>query len=293
MTYTLAIGDRSYSSWSLRGWLMLAKFGLPVRVRRAHLYTDAFQALLAEFAPARRVPALRIEGLGVVWDTLAIAETLAERHPGHGLWPADPAARAFGRALAAEMHSGFGALRDACPMNLRHAYRGFEPDADVRDDLARMECLWSRARAQFGADGPWLLGAYSLADVFYAPTAARIATYGLPVGDAARDYVTLHLSDPDFRQWRAMGLAESFVQPGYELDLPNAPWPGPLPPPARAVTSGRPENAVCPYSGDPVAVDSLAEIDGRTVGFCNPFCRDKSVADAGAWPQLRGLLGPS
>lgn len=229
MTYTLAIGDRSYSSWSLRGWLMLAKFGLPVQVRQAHLYTPEFQALLDEFAPARRVPALRIEGLGVVWDTAAMAETLAERHPEHGLWPTDPAARAFGRALAAEMHSGFGALRDACPMNLRHAYRGFEPDAGVRADLERLELLWSRARSQFGADGPWLLGAYSLADVFFAPVASRIATYALPVGEAARRYVSMHLSDAVFRDWRATGLAEDFVQPGYELDLPHAPWPDPVP----------------------------------------------------------------
>ena len=114
MTYVLAIGDRSYSSWSLRAWLMFARFGLPVSLRPARMYTPEFPAMLAEFGAARTVPALRFEADGrevVLWDTLAIAETLAERHPEARLWPADPAARGLARSLAAEMHSGFGALR--------------------------------------------------------------------------------------------------------------------------------------------------------------------------------------
>ena len=131
MTYVLAIGDRAYSSWSLRGWLAFARFGIPVTVRIGRLYSPDIRAMLAqEFGGARTVPALRIEGEGppaVLWDTLAIAETLAERHPETALWPAPLPARAMARTLAAEMHSSFTALRSACPMNLRRSYRGFAP----------------------------------------------------------------------------------------------------------------------------------------------------------------------
>jgi glutathione S-transferase len=230
LAYVLAIGDRTYSSWSLRGWLMFARFGLPVEVRSARMYTPEFAALLAEFGAARLVPALRIveddRSFGL-WDTLAIAETLAERHPDRGLWPGGPVARALARTLVAEMHAGFGALRSSCPMNLRRAYVGFEPDAAVRADLARIEQLWREARAGFGGAGPWLFGDYCLADVFFAPVATRVATYGLPVGPEAAAYVAAHLADPAFLEWRALGLASPVVHARYDLDLPERPWPGP------------------------------------------------------------------
>jgi glutathione S-transferase len=230
MAYVLAIGDRAYSSWSLRGWLAFAKFGLPVTVRLGRLYSPEIVRMLEEeFGGARTVPALRIEeaGGGAVWDTLAIAETLAERHPERGLWPERAAARRLARALAAEMHSSFAALRGACPMNLRRAYVGFAPGEAVRADLARIEALWALARAEHGGAGPWLFGDYSLADAFFAPVAARVATYGLPVGAAAGEYVALHLADPAFVAWRREGLADPFVQAHYDLDLPERDWPGP------------------------------------------------------------------
>jgi glutathione S-transferase len=230
MTSVLAIADRTYSSWSLRGWLMFARFELPVTVRTATIYTPAFPAMLADFGAARTAPALRIEEDGrafALWETPAIAETLAERHPDRPFWPADPARRALARTLAAEMHAGFLALRAACPMNLRRAYAGFEPSDAVRADLARIEALWDLARATATRDGPWLFGAYSLADAFYAPVAARIAGYGLPVGPAAAAYVTAHLAEPAFRAWRAASLGEPHVQERYELGLPERPWPGP------------------------------------------------------------------
>ena len=281
MTWTLIIGDRTYSSWSLRGWLLFAAFDTKVRVRQHPMYSDDLAAALRETGSGSGlVPQMHRDG-SVVWDTLAMAETLAEEVP--GMWPADAADRARARAMVAEMHSGFTALRSACPMNLRHVYEGFTPDAAVRRDLDRIEALWGRA------DG-WLFGDYSIADVFFAPVATRIVTYGLPVSDAARAYVDRHLAHLPFRQWRAMGLAEGYVQPGYDLDLPTRDWPGTRIP-ARAVASGDPVNERCPYSGDPVAPDSLAEIDGRIVGFCNRFCRDKSVADPAAWPALQPLLG--
>jgi glutathione S-transferase len=293
MGYVLAIGDRAYSSWSLRGWLMLARFGLPAEVVVARMYTPDFARTLAGFVPARLVPALRIEGEGapvVVWDTLAMAETLAERHPEVGFWPRDPRLRALARSLVAEMHSGFGALRGACGMNLRRAYDGFEPAPEVRVDLARIETLWSLARAEAGGAGPWLFGDYSLADVFFAPVATRIATYGLPVGPEAAAYVSVHLADPAFRAWRSAGLADPLIQARYDLDLPERHWPGPVPLPARAVTGGAAVNATCPFSGKPVAADSLAEVAGTVIGFCNRFCRDKVVADVEAWPAAMALL---
>jgi glutathione S-transferase len=226
VTDELAIADPAYSSWSLRGWLLFERFGLPVTVRTARLYSPELPTLLMAFGPARTVPAARIGGI-LVWDTLAIAETLAERHPEAGHWPAEPAARGMARSLAAEMHSGFGALRAACPMNLRRAYAGFEADDAVRADLARLEGLWAAARAAHGRATPWLFGAYSAADAFFAPVAARIATYGLDVGPEAAAYVAAHLADPRFLDWRATALASPIVHDLYESDLPGRPWPGP------------------------------------------------------------------
>ncbi len=223
MTDILAIGDRTYSSWSLRGWLLFAAFGLPVEVRAARMYGAEFKALLAEFAPAMRVPAARIGG-HTVWDSLAIAETLAERHPQAGHWPADPALRALARSMTAEMHAGFQALRGGCTMNLRHIYRGFVPGAEVLADIARIETLWATARGA-APDGPWLFGTYGAADAFFAPVVTRFVTYDLPASPVARGYIDAHLGHGPLRDWRAAGLAEGFVQPGYDLDLATAAWP--------------------------------------------------------------------
>lgn len=226
MTYELFLGDRTYSSWSLRGWLMFEKFGLPYQEHMVGLYDGTMAQDMAELAPARLVPAMRTPEGDVVQDTLAIAETLAERHPEAGLWPADRAARALARGMVAEMHSGFAALRAACPMNLARAYAGFVPSPEVLADLERVELFWSLARERFGGGGPWLFGAYTVADAFYAPVAARIAGYDLPVGEAARAYVAAHLADPAFRRWRAEGLTKSYDPEPYAMDLPTRPWPG-------------------------------------------------------------------
>lgn len=197
MTYRLAIGKRSYSSWSLRGWLAFAAFGLEVETVSLPMDTPEFHKKLKAFAPARTVPALWIGGVGVTWDTLSIAETLAERHPGIPFWPEEPGDRALARALAAEMHAGFAALREDFPMDLRQAYSGAAPSEAVRADLARIGTLWETARARdSAAQGPWLFGAYSLADAFYAPVALRIAGYGLPVGVVVKAYVAAHLAHP-------------------------------------------------------------------------------------------------
>lgn len=225
MTYDLFIGDRAFSSWSLRGWLMFEKFNIPTHIHLVGLYSGTMKEDLAALAPARLVPVMRDETGLVIGDSLAMAETLAERHPAAGLWPEDPAARALARWLVAEMHSGFAALRGACPMQLMRVYEGFEPGDEVRADLARIEEWWSLARTRHGAGGPWLFGAYSLADVFMAPVAARIAGYGLDVSEDARDYVALHLADEAFRRWRAEGVRVKYDPEPYLLDLENRPWP--------------------------------------------------------------------
>lgn len=290
MSYELAIGDRTYSSWSLRGWLLFERFGLPVRSRLIRLYSAGFQQDLADFAPARLVPALRVPEGWVVGETLAIAETLAERHPEAGHWPAHPEARGMARWLAAEMHAGFSALRAHCPMNLAVSYDDCAPPEAVLADVARLEDLWRTAfacRDRLGLAGPWLLGSYSVADAFFAPVAARVAGYNLPTGPEAADYVALHLADPAFRRWRAMGRAEKFHQPVYDRPWPQRPWPGPAPIAAEPA-QGPTENATCPYSGKPVT--HVLRLGDRSFGFCNAFCRDKTLADPAAWPAFMALL---
>lgn len=180
--YRIVIGEKAYSSWSLRGWLLLAGFGLAFEEVPVRMYHVDFEAMKAERAPARTVPILEWQEQGRtrrVWESIAIAETLAERHPDAGHWPQDPHHRAVARVLAAEMHAGFGALRGSCPMNLhrdpgppRRAEEGLDADLDA---LAR---LWSWALAETG--GPWLAGPrFSAADAFYAPVAFRLRHYAL------------------------------------------------------------------------------------------------------------------
>ena len=289
MTYEIVLGDPAYSSWSLRGWLLVERFGLPFRERWVS-FADPLSVAdqVPDLAPARTVPILRAPDAALVWDSLAIAEELAERHPEAGLWPENPAARACARSLAAEMHSGFGALREHCPMNLRVAYAGIAHREDVLADIARIETIWRHARERFGAGDPWLFGRYSAADAFFTPVAARIATYGLPVSAEAENYVAAHFADPAFRRWRALGLTLGPDLPWYARDHARRPWPGPAPL-AAEVAKGPSENDACPYSGKPVA--HFLRLDGRVWGFCNAGCRDKTMADPAVWPAFARMAG--
>lgn len=288
MTYDLFIGDRLFSSWSMRGWLMLEKFGIPHQTHMIGLYSGTMADDMAPLAPARLVPALRTPAGTVVGESLAMAETLAEENPDAGLWPSDPAARAAARWLCAEMVAGFGALRGECPMQLLHCYEGFEPSRETLFDLERIETLWAHARSVSGAATGPLLGAYSLADVFYTPIAARIIGYGLPVTKANHAYCLDLLSDMSVRRWRAMGLTKTYDPFPYPVDLPTNPWPiaGRK---AKAVETTSGENTHCPYSGKPVK--DFLELDGQIWGLCNPFCRDKTVADPEAWPAFVKMIG--
>lgn len=224
MTYELFIGDRLFSSWSLRGWLMLEAFGLSSTVRMTDLYGTDFQEDLAALHPARLVPVLRLPDGTVVGESLAIAETLAERHPDAGHWPADPALRARARWICAEMASGFLDLRAACPMQLSHVNTGFSAPPEVEADVARIETLWAAARA-LAPGGDWLLGSYSLADVFYTPVAARIIGYSLSVSPDARAYCEKVLSIEPVRRWRAQGLEITYDPFPYRSYPPLGDWP--------------------------------------------------------------------
>lgn len=286
MTYRLLIGDYTYSSWSLRGWLLLQRFGIPFTPELVAFDQASVAEQLADHFPARTVPTLITDTGDVIWDSLAIAEELATRHPGAGIWPSDPSLRTLARNLAADMHSGFAALRGECPMNLSVAYRGVEPSEETKADLDRLDQIWSHALERSG--GPWLCGDYSAADAFYAPVAGRIAGYGLTVGDKAQAYVDSHLADPAFRQWRALGQARNVALPWYARDFDTQPWPGPAPLVARSVKDGRAENTHCPYSGRPVT--HLFEVEGRIFGVCNAGCRAKTIADPAAWPQFMALM---
>ena len=226
MTYQLYIGDRTFSSWSLRGWLMLEKFGLDYNTNLVGLYAGTYREELAHLAPARTVPAMQTPEGYVLTDSMAMGETLVERHPDVALYPRDGAARALARTITHEMHSGFMALRDACPNMITHVWEGFEPSDAVLADIARIEELWALARARHGQNGPWLFGDYSLADVFYAPVALRMTTYDLPISPAAQTYANAHLSDPAFLVWRAASKSEVYDPWPYPMDVGRKSWPG-------------------------------------------------------------------
>jgi len=224
MEYDLYIGDRTFSSWSLRGWLMLHKFNLPYRTHLLGLYSGTMAQEMEALAPARLVPALRTPEGDVIGESMAIAETLAERHPDAGLWPADASARIRARWISTEMITSFDALRGDCPMQLDHVDADFTPSDAVKRDLARIETLWAFAREK-AADGPWLFGAYSLADAFYAPVCARMIGYNLPISDAARAYCMTTLRDPAFIEWRAEGLKTTYDPFPYPPAGNSAAWP--------------------------------------------------------------------
>lgn len=267
---------------------MLEKFGLPYKSHMIGLYSGTMAKDMIPLAPARLVPALRLPEGTIVGESLAIAETLAERHPEARMWPQGSAARATARWLCAEMVAGFQSLRSECPMQLQQCWRDFQPSAETREDLQRIETLWAHARnVACTASGP-LFGAYSLADVFFTPVAARIVGYGLPVSDENRAYCLELLSDASVRQWRAMGLTVTYEPFPYEQPFAASPWPIGSPSQARAVAAGPSVNELCPYSGKHVA--AYLELHGQCWGFCNTFCRDKTVADPAAWPKFQRMI---
>jgi glutathione S-transferase len=210
----LVIANKNYSSWSMRPWVLMRQTGIPfeeVMIPFDDMGPDsAFKRRVREFSPAGKVPVL-IDGSLVVWDSLAIAETLAEQFPEKGLWPADPAARARARSVCAEMHAGFSALRTHCPMNIEALLpeigaRVMSEQAALRGDLARLHAMWEPLLQQHG--GPMLFGAFSIADAFYAPVCMRLRTYALPVSAAVQGYIERVSALPGVAAWIEGALAE-------------------------------------------------------------------------------------
>jgi glutathione S-transferase len=212
----LVIGNKNYSSWSMRPWVLMRQVGIPFEEIKLRFDTltyspdSAFYRALAEYTPVAKVPVLLIDGFAV-WDTLAIAEALADLHPEHALWPRDPLQRARARSLCAEMHAGFSALRGHCPMNVEASLpevgrRVLAEHEGVRADLARLDALWSDQLAASG--GPFLFGQFGIADAYFAPVVARVRTYGLPLSDAALGYAGRVWSAPGVAAWVADALAE-------------------------------------------------------------------------------------
>jgi glutathione S-transferase len=209
----LVIGDKNWSTWSLRPWLVLRRAGIPfeevmIRLRRG----DETAAQIAALSPSGKVPAL-VDGDLVVWDSLAICEYLADIYAEAALWPRDTAARALARAATAEMHSGFQGLRNECAMELTLRTVS-EPSDAVAKDTRRIVALWRDLRDRYAKAGPFLVGEWSIADAFYTPLATRFETYGVDLaahGDedgAARAYMATLLSQPEFLEWKAAALAE-------------------------------------------------------------------------------------
>ncbi|MEM6973743.1 MAG: glutathione S-transferase C-terminal domain-containing protein [Pseudomonadota bacterium] len=216
--YTITIGDKAYSSWYMRGWLMLAAFDLPYQEERVPMYSDGFTAMTKARAPARSVPQLSwVEDgrMRRIWDTLAIAETLAERHPEAGLWPADAGMRRLARVLAAQMHAGFGALRSAAPMNLhRDNVPLAEPPDDLPEAVERLEELWETALREGG--GPWLAGPrFTVADAMAAPYVFRLIGYGLGTA-LSKGYIERLVEHPAIRTWCRDAAADPRRLPIYD-----------------------------------------------------------------------------
>lgn len=204
---TLIIGNKNYSSWSLRPWLVLRQMDIPFEEVRIPLYRPESSAPLAAWSPSGLVPALH-DGDIRVWDSLAICEYLNERFPEHGLWPADAAARAVARSVSAEMHAGFGALRQHMSMNIRARYPDMGRTPECLANVERILAIWTDCRARFGGGGNFLFGRFGIADAMFAPVVLRFQTYGVALAGAARDYAEAIRVLPAMQAWVADALAE-------------------------------------------------------------------------------------
>ncbi len=219
MSLTLIIGNKNYSSWSLRPWLAMKVAGIPFEEIVIPLYEAGSRAQVLKYSPAGKVPVL-IDGEQVIWESLAILEYLAEKFPKANIWPAEPRARSYARSVAAEMHAGFQALRKNCPMNLWLPVKQRPQPDDVMENVRRIDALWSDCRARFGKDRPFLFGDFCAADAMFAPVVSRLHSYGLAVGEASQAYMNAVLALPAFAEWRAAALRESWVMQHNEPDWP-------------------------------------------------------------------------
>ena len=215
---SLVIGNKNYSSWSLRPWLLLKQSGLEFEEIRVVLYAPDFAERVRAISPSGKVPALR-HGALVVWDSLAICEYLNDAFPEIRAWPRGLEERAIARAVSAEMHSGFTALRNTLPMNIRASGRRVKPTPELERDIARVCEIWRDCRTRAGERGPFLFGDFSIADAMYAPVATRFATYGVPLGPVEAAYVESLRRLPAMLEWAAAAATEVETNPASEVGL--------------------------------------------------------------------------
>jgi glutathione S-transferase len=220
MALHLIIGNKNYSSWSFRPWLAMAVAGIPFEETVISLEAQDFKARVTAVSGAGRVPVL-IDGDTHIWESLAILEYLAEKFPHAGLWPAQAAARAHARAVASEMHAGFLPLRRQLPMNVWRPVKARALDDDAKANVTRIDAIWSECRTRFGADGPFLYGAFGAADAMYAPVIWRFHTYAVEVGAVARAYMGAMMALPAWIEWREAARREPWVLPHDEIDWPQ------------------------------------------------------------------------
>lgn len=220
MNRTLVIANKAYSSWSMRPWILLRQLGLDFEEIVIPMALPGSKQEMLRHSPTGKCPVLH-DGDVTVWDSLAIIEYLAEFYAGLPIWPADPVARGVARSLAAEMHSSFLALRRACPMNMRRTPARLALDAGteaaVAEDVARIEQSWREARQRFGAEGPYLFGAFSAADAMFAPVVNRFEVYDLDVGADTKTYMAAMKASAAWRDWQAGANAEPWVNSKYEM----------------------------------------------------------------------------
>lgn len=213
---SIYLGNKNYSSWSLRAWLALRRTGqefaeevIPLREK------DSYEHIL-RYSPSGKVPVLHHKGV-VVWDSLAIGEFLAETYPKARLWPRDAAQRAHARAISAEMHSGFPDLRRTMPMNMRSSFPGHEITPETQADINRVTAIWRDCRLRFGGNGDYLFGAFTIADAMFAPVVSRFKTYGISLDDTVRVYAETIWNMPDLQQWYEAARNEPWIIPVFEM----------------------------------------------------------------------------
>jgi glutathione S-transferase len=216
MALTLLIGNKNYSSWSLRPWIAMRVAGIEFEETVVPLYEPGSRDRVLPVAPTGKVPAL-VDGSVHLWESIAILEYLAERFPRAGFWPVDAHARAHARAISAEMHAGFAALRRHYPMNMRRSPKSRETVAEVEREVRRIDALWTDCRERFGAGGPFLFGRFGAADAMYAPVVSRFHTYAVEVGAQANRYMTDVMALPAWGEWERAARAEPWVMPANEI----------------------------------------------------------------------------
>jgi glutathione S-transferase len=215
MTLKLVVANKAYSSWSLRPWILLAHFKIPFEEVVIPMDQPETRATMLKYAPTGKCPSLH-DGRISVWESLAIIEYIAEMFPERAIWPRAKAARALARSLAAEMHAGFSALRQACPANFRRKPKPIALSDEVRADVARVEAAWAHARETLGGAGPFLFGRFSAADAMFAPVVNRLHAYDVPVAKTTRAYMEAMMALPAWKAWIADAEAEPWRIERYE-----------------------------------------------------------------------------